>query len=78
MPGISSRTLSRERFADGRVYFYDNSKKEEHIIRDHILQAHGVIINPDGLTKEKDYNVFYEKALKDIQKRIGERKSSGR
>ena len=72
------RRKQRERFADGRVYFYDNSNKEEHIIRDHILQAHGVIINPDGLTKEKDYNAFYEKALKDIQKRIGERKSSGR
>lgn len=65
------RRKQRERYADGRVYFYDNDQGKENEIRDLLLRAHGVIVNP-GVEKEADFNAFYEKALTDIRGRIEE------
>lgn len=65
------RRKHRERYADGKVYFYDNSTDENNIYRDLLLQANGVIIN-SGIKKEKDYDIFYEKALAQIRKQIKE------
>lgn len=68
------RRKQRERYADGKVYFYDNGDKTEDSVRDLLMRANGGIINP-GITKEPgNYNTFYEKALDDIQKRIYENK----
>ena len=65
------RRKQRERYADGKVYFYDNGKNEEDKIRDLLMQSHGVIINP-GITKETNYDSFYKKALADIREKIKE------
>jgi len=67
------RRKQRERYADGKVYFYDNGKKEEDEIRTKLLQAHGVVVNP-GMEREEDYHAFYEKALEDVRGRIKEKK----
>lgn len=67
------RRKQRERYADGKVYFYDNGKKKEDEIRTKLLQAHGVVVNP-GIEKEEDYHAFYQKALKDIREKIREKR----
>lgn len=68
------RRKQRERYADGKVYFYDNSDKEEDSVRDLLIQANGGIINPEITKEPYNYNNFYKKALYDIQKRIYENK----
>lgn len=65
------RRKQRERYADGKIYFYDNDRGKENEIRDLLLRAHGVIVNP-GVEKEADFNAFYEKALADIRRKIEE------
>lgn len=65
------RRKQRERYADGKVYFYDNGNNEEDKVRDLLMQAHGVIVNP-SITKETNYDSFYKKALDDIREKIKE------
>lgn len=72
------RRKQRERYADGKVFFYDNNTKAEMVIRDKLLQAHGVIINPDNLEKDNDYDAFYTKALENIKMRIQNNKAMRR
>lgn len=63
------RRKQRERYADGKVYFYNNDTREEDSVRDLLIQAHGGIINPE-VKKEIDHGVFYINALTDIRKKI--------
>lgn len=65
------RRKQRERYADGKVYFYNNSTKEDDRNRDLLMQANGVVINP-GIEKERNYDSFYEKALAIIREQIKE------
>lgn len=65
------RRKQRERYADGKVYFYDNSTDENDINRNLLLQANGVEINP-SIKRENNYDTFYEKALALIKKQIKE------
>lgn len=46
------RRKHRERYADGKVYFYDNSTDENNTYRNLLLQANGAIIN-SGVKKRK-------------------------
>ena len=64
------RRKQRERYADGRVYFFDNSHRPESSIRDRLLQSHGVLINPFGVEKKDDYSTFYNNAMDAIAERI--------
>lgn len=70
------RRKQRERYADGKVYFYSNSRSPEATIRERLLAAHGVQINPGGLRKEKDYAAFYDKAIDAVARQIRENRRS--
>ena len=64
------RRKQRERYADGRVYFFDNSHRPESAIRDRLLEAHGVRLNPFGVKKQADYPTFYNMAMDAIADQI--------
>lgn len=66
------RRKQREEKGTGKVYFYtsDDETKKEIRDRDLMLEAMGVIINPDGIQRESEHSVFYEKAQTDIAARI--------
>lgn len=55
------RRKQRERYADGRVYFFDND--EGHELRDGLLEAHGVAINHGVVKVPGKYEAFYRAAL---------------
>lgn len=60
------RRKQRKRYADERVYFFEND--EGHGLRDRLLESHGAAIN-NGVDKVPgDYAAFYERGLD----RIGE------
>lgn len=65
------RRKQRERYADGRVYFYDNGdeSKPDVRLRRRLLEAHGVLVNPDKV-RAPDYSVFYDAAMDAIAARI--------
>lgn len=66
------RRKQREKYGDGRVYYYDHDPANPADILQLLLEAHGVemIHNPfsDGL--KESFGDFYAEALKDIRKRI--------
>lgn len=66
------RRKQRERYGDGTVYFYDNDAPDrpEKALRNRLLQAHGVQINPDVQRVPGDYAAFYEAALERIAVRM--------
>ena len=70
------RRKQRERYADGKVYFYDNGKSDKAMIRRSLLEAHGVRINPGGICPEASYEAFYEKAIDAIARQIRENRRS--
>ncbi len=65
------RRKQRERYADGRVYFYDNGdeRKPDVRLRRRLLEAHGVLVDPDHV-RNPDYTVFYRAAMDAIAARI--------
>jgi len=66
------RRKQRERYANGRVYYFGND--DGHELRERLLASHGVIVN-DGVRKVPgDYEAFYQAALDRIGKLIGEKK----
>ena len=69
------RRKQRERYADGCVYFFNNSRKPESAIRDRLLEAHGVYLNPCGVTKQADYTAFYNQAMDVIAEQIRKNKT---
>ncbi len=71
------RRKQRERYADGRVYFFDNSKRAESAVRDRLLEAHGVERNPFGVTKQDDYTAFYHQAMDAVAAQIRMNKTKG-
>lgn len=69
------RRKQRERNGDGKVYFYDKppfdgSQKMKHSL----LQANGVEIRTAGATENTDYDMFYAKAIQDIQQTVEQRR----
>ena len=74
------RRKQREEKATGRVYFYtndvDKAGKSDYLGRDLMLTALGVLVNPGGLARDRDYGRFYARALEDIGRRIAENRSA--
>lgn len=66
------RRKQRERYSDGRVYFYDKDKEFD--IRKRLLVSHGVELYEMGDYGKNDYDSFYFDALKDIKNRISHNK----
>ena len=66
------RRKQRERYADGRVYFYENGKNVEKSTRDLLLAAHGVLI--ETTNEMEDFDSFYKQTLQHIAARIKENK----
>lgn len=61
----------RERYSDGRTYFYERSPEDGFQSSKHLMmQANGVILCDAGCTEETTHDAFYEAALKDIRDRI--------
>ena len=69
------RRKQRERYADGKVYFFGNSSGDDSSLRERLLEAHGVQINPFGVKKQVDYTAFYNMALDAITEHIREQKA---
>ena len=69
------RRKQRERYADGRVYFFDNGVG--HGLRDRLLVSHGVAINSGVKKVPGDYAAFYERALDRIGALIRENRREG-
>lgn len=69
------RRKQRERYADGRVYFFDNDDDGSHPLRDSLLAAHGVVMNPRMDKTPGDYDAFYQAALGRIEEMIGTNKA---
>ncbi|MBR3860690.1 MAG: hypothetical protein IKM84_02250 [Oscillospiraceae bacterium] len=66
------RRKQRERYADGTVYFYDNEDpaQPKTALRNRLLLAHGVRLNPDLDRVPGDYAAFYHAALDRIGAQI--------
>ena len=65
------RRKQRERYSDGRVYFYEMRPKGDYNeIRHLLLKANGVILCDAGVAERENYDLFYEAALADIKNRI--------
>ena len=69
------RRKQRERYADGRVYFFDNGQMPGQSVRDRLLEAHGVQINPFGVNYQPDYTTFYNLAMDAITEQIHKNKT---
>ena len=65
------RRKQRERYADGRVYFYDNGdeSRPDVRLRRQLLEAHGVLVDPDRV-RDPNYTAFYRAAMDAIAARI--------
>lgn len=70
------RRKQRERYADGRVYFFDNGRGHE--LRNQLLEAHGVTINSGIKRILGDYGAFYRAALDRIGELIQQNRRNGR
>lgn len=68
------RRKQRERYADGSVYFFYNGQKPGQSVRDQLLEAHGVQINPFGVKSQPDYTTFYSLAMDVITEQIRKNK----
>lgn len=62
------RRKQRERYADGKLFFYDKDNKYD--TRKLLLQAHGAILCNAGAKSEMGYDEFYRLALDEISERI--------
>ena len=69
------RRKQRERYADGRVYFFDNGGGGG--LRDRLLEAHGVAINSGVERVPGDYGAFYRAALDRIGELICQNRRDG-
>ncbi len=65
------RRKQRERYADGKVYFYERRPKGGFKENKHLLMlANGVCLCDAGCGEEVDFDTFYIAALEDIKRRI--------
>ena len=65
------RRKQREKYADGRVYYYDKSLADEKDnVRYLLLRANGVNILSLGADKYTPFNPFYHLAMQDIKRRV--------
>lgn len=70
------RRKQRERYGDGRVYYYDHNPEDSSDTHQLLLDAHGVemIRNRYSDGKMGTFRAFYEEAMNDIQSRIQNRR----
>lgn len=67
------RRKQRERYADGRVYYYDCPTENGFTKAKHyLLKANGALLLDAGAAPGCDYGPFYDLALRDIARRIAE------
>lgn len=65
------RRKQRERYSDGKTYFYERSPKNGFQCNKHLMmQASGVILCDVGCTEADSYDKFYAAALEDIREKI--------
>lgn len=64
------RRKQREEMASGRVYFYTNDDVKTYRDCDLMLEALGVIINPETLQRGIDHGAFYDQAMDSIKEYI--------
>ena len=69
------RRKQREEKGTGRVYFYTNDDEKKYRDRDLMLTALGVLVNPGGLKRNPNHNVFYDSAMDDITNRIAKNRA---
>lgn len=60
----------RERYSDGRIYFYERTPVAGYDSRHLLMQANGVVLCDAGCDDTVDFDTFYRAALRDIQQRI--------
>lgn len=63
------RRKQRERYADGRVYYFSNDMGKD--LRDRLLAAHGVVINHGVQQTPGDYVAFYRGTFDAIAQLVG-------
>lgn len=72
------RRKQRERYADGKVYFYERQPEGGYDEPRHLLlQANGVQLCDAGCTTKQEYDLFYKRALEEIGNRIAESRKGG-
>lgn len=67
----------RERYSDGRIFFYERRPCDGYGSKHLLMQANGVEICDAGCDDTVSYDRFYRAALADIKGRIAESRKSG-
>lgn len=63
------RRKQREKYADGKVYFYEHDRRDVPSAKQMLLAAHGVEIKYNEFSgKDGKFKEFYEQAFEDIRK----------
>jgi hypothetical protein len=60
----------RERYSDGKIYFYEQKPKAGYTSKHLLMQANGVVLCDAGCDDTGDFDSFYRAALQDIQQKI--------
>lgn len=65
------RRKQRERYSDGRIFFYERRPENGYEEAKHLLmKSSGIALCDAGCTSKTDYDTFYKVALRDIKQRI--------
>ena len=67
----------RERYSDGKIFFYERKPQNGYESKHLLMQANGVILCDAGCDDTISYDSFYCAALEDIRRRISESRKVG-
>lgn len=67
----------RERYSDGKIFFYERKPQNGYESKHLLMQANGVILCDAGCDDTISYDSFYCAALDDIRRRISESRKVG-